>query len=102
VVERRAREHDAVDQRDREAGVDAVLERAQRAAGGRAVDQHLVADARLQRRDHGRLAVVHEAEVADERLVEDRVDRVAVVEAAVGDPAEFGSWRLEHCSVTVS
>ena len=29
----------------------------------------------MQRRDHGRLAVVDEADVADQRLVEDRVDR---------------------------
>ena len=37
-----------------------------------------VADARVQRRDHVGLALDGEAEVGDERLVEDRVDRLAL------------------------
>ena len=43
------------------------------------MDVDVVADARVQRGDHERLALVGEAEVRDERLVEDRVDGVAVV-----------------------
>ena len=47
------------------------------------MDEDLVADPREQRRDHVRVAVVDEAEVADERLVEDGVDRLPVVAAAL-------------------
>jgi hypothetical protein len=38
----------------------------------------------LGRRDHKRLAVVDEAEMADEPFVEDRIDRAAVINAALG------------------
>ena len=40
---------------------------------------HVLADARVQRGDHERLARVGEAEVRHERLVEDRVDGVPLV-----------------------
>ena len=39
----------------------------------------VLADARVQRGDHERLALVGEAEVRHERLVEDRVDGVPLV-----------------------
>jgi hypothetical protein len=47
------------------------------------VQVHRVADARVQRRGHERLAVlVGDPEVRDQRLVEDRIDRRALVAAA--------------------
>jgi uncharacterized cupredoxin-like copper-binding protein len=48
------------------------------------VDEDVVADTRVQRRDHERLAVHGEAEVRDERCIEHGVDRLAVVPAALG------------------
>jgi len=60
--------------------VDTALALGARGFGGPLV----VADARVQRRDDVRLAVDDEAEVTEERLVEDRVDRLAVVAAALG------------------
>ena len=66
-----------------------VASASQHPARRRAVDHDLVADARVQRRDHRRPAVVDEAHVADQRLVEDRVDRRAVVRAALRQPAQL-------------
>jgi hypothetical protein len=54
-----------------------------------------VAVAGVNRRDHVRLSVGDEADVADERLVEDRVDRGAVVCAALG-VAPDGRARGRH------
>ena len=82
VVEDAAREDDAVDDRRGDADVDPLVELLQHPTRGRAVEVQRVADASVDRRDHVRLSVDDEADVADERLVEDRVDRLAVVDAA--------------------
>ena len=75
VLEDRAGEHDAVEERHGDAGGDALADGADGAARRGAVDVEQVADACMQRRDHVRLPVALEAEMADERGVEDRVDR---------------------------
>ena len=66
-------------------------ERAQRAARRRAVHVEPVADPRVQGRDHERLPLVDEAEMADERRVEDRVDRGAVVGGALVHALDAGA-----------
>ena len=43
------------------------------------MDVDVLADPRVQRGDHERMAVVHEADVRDQRLVEDGLDGVALV-----------------------
>ena len=53
--------------------------------------KELFADARVQRRDHVRLPLPLEAEVADEGGVEDRVDHDAIVEGALVHPADAGA-----------
>jgi hypothetical protein len=86
-------------QRDGQAGVHAAVERSQHATGRRAVDVDLIAEPCVERRDHVGLVVVHEAEVAHERLVEDRVDHGAVVHAALGLPTDacaVGHGPLAH------
>ena len=93
VVEGGAREHQAVEQRDRQATRRTGAEERQHPARGRAVDHHLVADAREGRGNHERLALVHEAHVADEGLVEDGVDRGAIVVAALRQAPHGGSRR---------
>jgi hypothetical protein len=54
----------------------------------------------VQRRDHDRLAVsVDDAEVGDQRLVEDRVDDLALVAAPLAlaaNPDAIGRWVSRH------
>ena len=52
-----------------------------------------VTDPRVQRRDHVWLTVALEAEVADERSVEDLVDPGAVVDSAIVHPLDAGPGR---------
>src|SRR5829696_4068324 len=82
-LEHRAREHHPVEQRHGQAHRHRRADGPERAAGRRAVDVDLLADARVERRDDERLAFVGEADVSDERLVEDRLDGVAVVRRLV-------------------
>jgi hypothetical protein len=95
VVEGRARQHQAVDERHGEADLRPARERAQHAAGGRAVQVDLVAGAGVERRDDGGATVVDEADVADEAVVEDRVQSLAVVMAARRQAAELRAWGLQ-------
>ena len=86
-LEHRAREHHAVEQRDGEADRHRGAGGAQRPAGRRAVHVDLLAEARVQRGDHERLALVGEADVRHERLVEDGLDGVALVGRLLVHPA---------------
>ena len=95
MVERRARQDQAVEEGDGDAGVDAVPQRSQHAAGRGAVEVERLADAGVDGRDDERLAVYDKAEVADVGLVEDGVDGLAVVEAAGGQAADGGARRLQ-------
>ena len=83
MLEHRAREDDPVDQRHRDASGNALAERAERPARRRPVDVEHVADPRMQRRDHVRLSVALEAEMADQRGVEDLVDPRTVVDGTL-------------------
>ena len=67
-----------------------LAQAAQHAVRRRAVQDQEVAAARVQRRDHARLAVVEERDAADEALVEDRVHHVAVEAAALR--ARVSAW----------
>ena len=108
VVKRGAREHQPVEQRDREAHRHAVGERSEQPAERRAVQVHAIAVARVQHRDHERLPVVaDDAEVADHALVENRVDRGPPVVAAAGAAPHLRalSFVIVHshrCSRTIS
>jgi len=81
-MEGRPGEDQAVEQRDGQAGGQPGAERADRAARRRPVDVDGVGDARVQRRDDVGLTVDREAELRHQRLVEDRVDRLAIVRGA--------------------
>ena len=81
VLEGRAREHERVHERDRDAGRSARSEQPNGAARGRAVDVDGVADARVEHRDADRLVSVGERHVREQPAIEDRVDRLAVVPA---------------------
>ena len=52
------------------------------------MDVDLVSDAAVERRDHERVAVVDEAEVADEPGVEDRVDLTTLVGTPLGQATD--------------
>ena len=85
AVKRRARDHQLVGECHGEAHVDAVVQVAEHAAGGGAVDQHAIAVASEERRNDERLPVDDEADVAHERFVQNGVDGGAVVGAALGE-----------------
>jgi GntR family transcriptional regulator/MocR family aminotransferase len=93
VVEGRAGEHEPVEQRHRQAGRCAGAQRADRAARGGAVEVDGVPHARVQCGDDVGLSVRDEAEVRDQRLVEDRLDRLALVHRAGGNAADPRSSR---------
>src|SRR5262249_60476008 len=99
VMEGGSRQDEAVEQRDGDAGVDAVFERAQHAAGGGAVEVKRVAHAGVDGGDDVRLPVDDEAGVADVRLVEDGVDGLAVVDSAGGEAADGGARRLQRATL---
>jgi hypothetical protein len=76
----------------------AGAERLPRAGGLRAVQVDRVADAGVDRGEAARAAVaVTEGDVTDQRLVEDRLDRLAVVVTALGVSVDLGPFgRRRH------
>ncbi len=92
VVEGRAREHQGVDVRHRHADR-GLAGRVEHAAHRGAVQVEVIALAPVERRDHDRRAVAQEADVADEAAVEDRVDRRAVIVAALAQPLDARARR---------
>jgi hypothetical protein len=101
MVEGGSCQDDAVQQRDGDAHRHARPQAEPAAAG--AVQVEGLAGARVPGRDHVRLAVHHEADVADEALVEDGVDGVAVVGGPLGQPPDPGplGGLVHRRSVTV-
>jgi hypothetical protein len=103
VVEGRARQHQAVEQRHGGAQVDPVGARAQHAAGDGAVDVERAVDADVGgRNDEGLRAVGREADVDDEALVEDRVEDGAIGVPALGvaaQPGPVGDGELFHAPI---
>src|SRR5262249_55038424 len=93
VVEGRARQHQTVEQRHRDAQGSARGDRAEHAAGRRAVQVQALVDAGVDARDHEGLPVRHEAHVAHEPFVEDGLDRLALVARAFGKPADCAARR---------
>src|SRR5260370_11292556 len=79
VIENGAGEDQSIEQRDRDADGDALIEVAEHAAGGRAVDVKHVSVASERSGDDEGMSVGYEADVAEESFVEDLVDGVAVV-----------------------
>src|SRR5918994_1305223 len=88
MVEGRAGQHQPVHQGDGDADVHARPQ-PEPAAGG-PVQEHRLADPRVAGRDHVRLAVDHEADVADEALVEDGVHGGPVVGRPLGQAPDPG------------
>ena len=98
VMERRSRQHQAVEKRDRDAGVDAAAQRPQHSGRRRAVEVEVIADARVDGRDDDRPPFDDESDVADQRLVEDGVDRRSIVIAALRQTPDSRSLL---CSSTI-
>src|SRR5579872_7010766 len=91
MMEDRTREHESVHKRDRYANVDAASGRTQHAARGRPVDVELVAKARIAGRDREWLAVDDKADVTDVAFVENAVNLIFIVGAALGEAAHLGA-----------
>src|SRR5437660_12413024 len=79
----RTRQHQAVDQSHCKTNVDSLPQCAQHATRLRAMNEQFVVDARVSGGNHERLAVNHEANMADETFVENLIDQVAVVAPAI-------------------
>ena len=83
VVHRRARQHQAIEQRHGEAGGRARGQRAQCSPGGRAVHVDHVCSTSVQGGHDKRLPVrVDDAEVREQSLIQDRVDQRPLVASA--------------------
>src|SRR5690242_14231432 len=93
----RARQHETVDNRHCHTSIDATGERTQHAARLRTVHIKLVVNASIARRNHERLSIDDEADVTDETLVENRVDRLAIEVAALRQTLELGAISLRKC-----
>jgi hypothetical protein len=91
VVEGGARQHEPVHEGGGEAHGHAPLEGLQHAAGRGAVHEDLVPDARVDGGDHEGLPLADEPDVADQRLVQDRVHGGAVEMPARGQAAQRGA-----------
>src|SRR5271169_1876079 len=78
-----AGEDQSIEQRNRDADGDSLIEIAQHAAGGGAVDVQNVSVASKGCGDDEGLAVDNEADMAKESFIEDLIDGVAVVYRAL-------------------
>ena len=99
MMERGARQDEAVEERHGGRDRDAVAQPAEHPARRGAVHVEGILHPGVRRRQDERLAVVHEAQVADEPFVEDGVHRGPVVGRAAGqapDPRPLGGARLAH------
>ncbi len=90
VVARAPREHDLVDEGGRQAADRPVSQGPKRAAGRGAVQINGLSIPCVDRGGHVRMPVVHEPDVADERLVENGVDQFPVVAPPPRLPADAG------------
>ena len=93
MMERRSRQHQAVDVRNRNANRHTLAECAQHAAGRAAVQIKDVAGAAIIRGDHVGLALHVESYVADKRGIENFVHNFAVIVAALGQAFDLGAIR---------
>src|ERR1700674_2222154 len=100
VIEDGAGQDQSVEQGDRDADGDALIEVAQHAAGGRTVDVKHVPVASERSWDHERLSVNQEADVAEESFVEDLVDGVALVNRALRFAHYARAWSRSGCRIT--
>src|SRR6266446_1388222 len=83
VIEDGAGQDQSIQQGDRDANGDALIEIAEHAAGGRAVDVEHVSVAPEGRWDDEGLSVGDEADVTEKGFIEDLIDGVAVVNRAL-------------------
>src|SRR5205807_6295774 len=88
MVKCRAGQHHAVNVSYGHTNIDAARQGPQHPTGRRAVDHKPIADSCETGRDHIWLAFEYEPDVANECRVEDRVDRLAIEMAALGQAFE--------------
>src|SRR5439155_23281526 len=79
----RTGQHQTINQSHCEADLNSLPQRAQHATGLRAMNEHLVTEARVTGGNHEWLAINREANMADETFVENLIDQFAVVAAAI-------------------
>jgi hypothetical protein len=96
MVKRRSGEHQAVNEGDRDTNLDSLPQGPEHPARGRTVEKKLPANAYMDRWDHVRLPVHDKAYMADQTLVQDRIDRGTVINPALGETSESGSIGARH------
>src|SRR5207244_4704738 len=99
MMKGRTCQHETIKQSHRDAYVDAFRESAQHAAGLRAVNVHLVFDARISRGNDEGPAVHRKADMTDEAFVQDLIDEIPIIDPALGKTLErraFGWLKSFH------
>src|SRR5437016_7834101 len=90
----RSGQHQTINQSHREADLNSLPQAAQHAAGLRAMNEQFIANARVTCGNHERLAVNCEANVADETFIENLIDYLTVVAAALWQTFQSSARRL--------
>src|ERR1700759_2199073 len=93
-MESRPGEDQTIDQRHRDAYRHSLLHVFQHAAANRAMDVETIVDARVSCGNYVRLTIDVESDVADQCFVDDGVDGVTVVAAAVALAGNGGARGL--------
>src|SRR5208337_612890 len=93
MMERRTGQHQAVDMRYRNCYRRSLGRGPEHPARGRAVNVEPVRDTDVKRGNHVGLPAEGEADVANQRGIEDRVDGVAVIRGALGEALDAGARR---------
>ena len=88
MVKRRPGQDQAVDVRDSHTRRNPLFQRAQHATGGRPVNVDRFSDPNVNGRDHERLTIDDKAEMTYQRLVQDPVHDLPIVNAPRGQPLD--------------
>ena len=92
MMEGRPRQHQAIDQGDRQARFRSRRQRLHHPAGSRTVQTDGLADPDVVGRNHQRLSVDHEADVTDQSFIKDPVDGGAIVNPTAGEALQGGAF----------
>src|SRR5262245_58007953 len=93
MVKGRTRQNESVNQRDGHANRNAAAQAPQGPARRRAVNVKFVADAPVSRRNDERLPVNGETDVTNKTLVQNSINHLAVVRAALRQSLQGGPLR---------
>ena len=85
-----ARQNQSVEQRDGDTHVNALAQRPEHATGRGPVQVNCVTLAAVTGGNDHRISFRHEADVTNQAFVENAIDRLAIVNGALGEPPNLG------------